>query len=296
MVRRYCKAIGIFSYEKNGFSHILKFMKISDYRLGFVGFGHMAQIIFKAIDQARLIPRSQIGFIRRDPKKMKENEQAFKITSTSLKHLVETSDLLILGVRPNQAGQVLEELKNLKVDPAKPVISMLAGIQLSFYKKWLPNPILRVMPNVASEVGMGMSVFTHEKTNSNEFRSSANLLFSCMGKVIEVEEKMMDISCAIAGSGPGFIFSLIEAAARAGEKEGLEYEKALQMASQAFMGAAALVMKKKNPEILLQQIATPNGTTQAGLKMMSSLKVDEHFQSVIHASLKRSKELSEEFQ
>ena len=79
-------------------------MKISDYRPGFIGFGHMAQIMFHALDSARLIPRSQVQFIRRDSSKMKQTEQKFGITSASMERLVSTSDILFLCVRPAQAN------------------------------------------------------------------------------------------------------------------------------------------------------------------------------------------------
>src|SRR3990167_2956835 len=123
-------------------------MRVSDYRLGFIGFGHMAQIIFRALDRARLIPRSSVSFVQRDSHKMRANEKEFGITSTSLKTLVEKSDLIILGVRPNQAKIVLEELQG--IDASKMVVTMLAGVKLSFYRRYLNNPILRLMPNVAS--------------------------------------------------------------------------------------------------------------------------------------------------
>lgn len=255
----------------------------------------MAQVIFKAIDLAKLIPRSSIGFIRRDAHKMKENEREFGITSTSLKNLIDISDLLILGVRPAQAEGIIQDLKRLELDPSKMLITVLAGVQLAYYQKRLKNPILRVMPNIASEVGRGMSVFSYSSNTPPELRSLMYLLFSCMGEVIEVPEERMDISCGIAGSGPGFVFRLIDAMAKAGEKEGLSYKEALFMAAQTFRGAANLVLTKKDVTKLLQQIATPNGTTEAGLKVMSSSKIDEHFQSVVLASAKRSKELSEEF-
>jgi len=271
-------------------------MKISDYNLGFIGFGHMAQVIFSAIDRAKLIPRSQILFNRRDRDKMRDNEKEFGITATSLENLVDKSSVIILGVRPGQASHVLQDLKRLNVNASKLFISVIAGVKLSYYQKFIKNPLLRVMPNVASEVAMGMSVFTYSPNPSIEFRSLTNLLFSCMGEVIEVPETMMDICCGIAGSGPGFVFRLIEAMARAGEKEGLSYSKALKMAAQTFAGAGKLVLKKGKPEILLTQIATPNGTTEAGLRSMTASNMDEHFQNVVAASSKRSKELSEEYQ
>lgn len=274
-------------------------MKVSDYHLGFIGFGHMAQVICKAIENAKLIPRSQIIFTRRDPAKMKKSEQEFGITSTSLENLVRQSNVLILCVRPNQADSIFKELAEMELD-GKMIISVLAGVKLSFYQKYLQSPnqtqtqILRVMPNIASAVGEGMSVFSYGPHSSLEFRSLSNLLFSSMGQVIEVDEESMDICCGIAGSGPGFVFRLIEAMARTGEKHGLDYDKALKMAAQSFAGAARLILKGASPETLIRQIATPNGTTEAGFRVMTESQIDKHFQSVAEASAKRSKEISEE--
>jgi pyrroline-5-carboxylate reductase len=116
-----------------------------------------------------------------------------------------------------------------------------------------------------------------------------------MGEIIEVPENLTDISLGVSGSGPGFVFRLIEAMARTGEKHGIGYEKALKMAAQTFYGAAKLILKGKKPEDLIQQIAVPNGTTEAGFKLMDSLQMDHHFQSVIETAAKRSQEYSEEY-
>ncbi|HSX26057.1 MAG TPA: pyrroline-5-carboxylate reductase [Chlamydiales bacterium] len=270
-------------------------MKISDLHLGFVGFGHMAQVIYRAVDQSKLIPRSQISFIRRDTKKMEQNEKEFKITSTSLENLVQKSDLILIGVRPSQAELVLKNLAKIGVG-SKMVISVLAGTKLSLFEKYLGKEaqLLRVMPNMASAVGEGMSVFSYGAHPSNDFRSFAHLLFSSMGQVLEVPEQLMDISCGIAGSGPGFVIALIDAMARTGEKHGLDYQKALTMAAQAFLGAAKVIIKGGVPETLLEQIATPNGTTEAGLRALKETEMKKHLGLVVEASARRSKEISEE--
>ncbi len=271
-------------------------MKISDYHLGFIGFGHMAQVICRAIEQSRLIPRSQILFIRRDSAKMKQNEQEFGITSTSLKNLVEKSQVLLICVRPHQADFVLKELASLGAG-SKMIVSLLAGIKLSLFRKHLgPDlQLLRTMPNIATAVGEGMTVFSYGPNPSIEFQSLAHLLFSNMGEVIEVSEDLMDICCGIAGSGPGFVFRLIESMARAGEKHGLSYGKSLKMAAQTFAGAARLILKGSMPEMLIEQIATPKGTTEAGFTAMAELEMEKHFQAVVAASANRSREISEEY-
>lgn len=269
-------------------------MKISAIRLGFLGFGHMAQVLYQAIDNAKLIPRSQVTFLQRDPGKMKQNEQKYGITSTTLETLVETTDLILVGVRPNQAPQVLEKLA--KLHPKQPVISILAGVKISYFQRYLGRhvPILRVMPNLASAVGEGMSVFTYSHDFPAETKSACELLFGAMGRVIEVPESQTDIACGIAGSGPGFVFRLIEAMARVGEKEGIAYSEALKMAAQVFHGASRLILKGGMPSELMHQIAVPNGTTAAGFEVMGRTQIDAHLQETVLAAAKRSHELSQE--
>ena len=269
-------------------------MKLSEIRLGFIGFGHMAKVIFHAMDHSKLIPHSQISFIQRDPHKMKDNEQTCRITSTSLKNLVATSDLILLGVRPNQAIPILKELSQIGMD-GKMFISILAGVKISSFQKELgPNvQILRVMPNLPSAVAEGMTLFSYGSNASIEFRSFSHLLFSCMGEVVELKEELMDIGCGMAGSGPGFVFALIEAMARLGEKEGISYKESLKISAQTFLGAARLILEENLlPSDLMVQIATPNGTTEAGFNKMKELEVQSRFQAVIQASAARSKELS----
>lgn len=271
-------------------------MKISQYNLGFVGFGHLAKVIYQQIDSCKLIDRSQILFRQRDPQKMRENEMKYGISSTSMAHLVEKSDVLLLAVRPHQAESILSEIASLGAKEKK-IITVMAGIQFPFYQKFLGEKveILRAMPNLASSVGEGMTVLSYSRGCSDEFRSLGHVLFQSMGHALELDEKLMDITVGVSGSGPGFVLKLIEAMARAGEKGGICYEKALMMAAQTFLGAAKLVLKGQNPQNLTEQIAVPNGTTEAGFNVMKQTHVETHFQQAIDAATRRSRELSEEF-
>lgn len=271
-------------------------MKLSAISLGFIGFGHMAQVIFRAIDHSKLIPHSQISFIRRDSRKMRDNEQAFKITSTSLENLVQTSDLILICVRPSQAGPILRQMAEIGVE-GKMIVSILAGTKIAFFQHHLGMnvQVLRVMPNLPAAVGDGMSLFSYSSNASAEFRSFSRMLFGCMGEVAELKEELMDIGCGMAGSGPGFVFRLIEAMARIGEKEGIAYQESLKISAQTFLGAARLILKGDVlPVDLIEHIATPNGTTEAGFNKMRELGLEKGFQSVIQASAARSKAISEE--
>lgn len=267
-------------------------MKITDSHIGFIGFGHMAKVIFQSIESAKLIPRSQMIFIQKDTHKMRENERSFGLTATSLKNLVDKSHVLILGVRPNQAEQVLNDLAQFDLKN-KVLITVVSGIVIDQYRKILGSDvsIVRSMPNIASSVGEGMTVLSFAPETTPDVRSFSRLLFSCMGEVMELKEELMDISCGIAGSGPGFVFRLIESMAIAGERGGIPYLEALKMAAQVFKGASQLILKGNRPENLLDQITVPGGTTAEGLQVMTETLIGKHLEMTIEAAAKKSKEL-----
>jgi len=255
----------------------------------------MAKIICRSVERSKLAARSQILFLRRDPRKMHEDEQKFGITSTTLETLVSKSDLLLLCVRPAQAEGVLRELARYDLQ-RKMLVSILAGATIPYFEKFLgPVPLIRAMPNVASEVGEGMTILTPGPTAGPEFRSLATLLFSSMGATVELPEEFMDISIGMAGSGIAYALLLIEAVARSGEREGIPYEKARKMAAHTFRGAAEVLLKGGAAvEELTREIAVPNGTTEAGLKVMKDLEIEKRLQAVVSAAAERSKAISKE--
>ncbi len=265
-----------------------------DYRIGFVGFGHMAQILFEGITRAHVTPKSNILFCQRDTQKMKANSHHFGVSSTSLSHLIQASDLIFLCMRPQQVAHFMDELQKISGREGKWFASILAGTKLSYFQAHLgpTAQILRAMPNMASSIAEGMTTLSYSPSCSPEFQSFANILFGSIGQIAELSESVMDVACAMSASAPGFIFRLIEAEARFGEKHGIPYAEGLKMAAQAFVGAAKLILKGSMPLDLMHAIATPNGVTQAGFDMMTKQGLDERFQAVIEAAAKRSHELS----
>lgn len=260
--------------------------------IGFIGFGHMAQVIFQALRHAHLFPSSQVFFTQKNREKQAQNERKWGIQALSLEEMVGRCDHLLLCVRPKQAAEVLHDLSSFSLENKK-IISILAGVPLSFFQRAFQGKgeLARVMPNIASAVQEGMSILSFPPQTKRSFQGFTARLFSSMGKVLEVPETFMDAACAMAGSGPGFVFCLIEAMARFGEREGLSYQEALQVASQVFLGASRLIQEGALPKDLIQQIATPGGTTEAGFLEMQKTHIEAHFQQVLEAAQKRSSAL-----
>lgn len=271
-------------------------MDLIEENIGFIGFGHMAQVLCRSWIQSKLVSASRIYFVQKSPEKQAQNAKEWGIQGVSLPVLVRTCDLLFLCVRPSQAPEVVPQLgKELLIHSlhSKKIISVLAGVPLSFYQKHLGQKaqLLRVMPNIASAVYQGMSVLSCGQYTDDSFRQLALRFFSCLGQVVEVPESFMDAACAMAGSGPGFVFALIEAMAHFGEKQGLSYADALKVAAQVFLGAARLIQEGQQPKDLIQQIATPGGTTEAGFLEMQRTQMQAHLQQVLTAAMIRSRQL-----
>lgn len=270
--------------------------KVEEYRIGFIGFGHMAQTICRGLMRSRLIAPSHLLFHRRDPKKAKENEREFQISSTSLRFLVEQSDLLLLCTRPDQAGIVLSDLAPMEMQ-SKKIVSILAGVSLSYFEHLLPPHcfVARAMPNLGSGIGEGMTLLSFGSLWDLESKSLVHLVFGALGSVADIPETQMDVGCAIAGSGIAFVAHLIEEMVSEACREGMEYKTALLAVSQTFIGAAKLIEQGLDPNTLLNQITTKGGTTQAGLKALQESKGESVLTAAVRAAALRSKEIGKQF-
>ncbi len=268
-------------------------MDIGKFRFAFIGFGHFAEILYSSFIKAKLLTPSQVVFIRRDKDKQKETSIKFGISSTSLSNLMEKSDIIFFCVRPQNIMEVLEALpKDIDIG-SKLFISILAGTKLSFFYKNMGANIqlLRVMPNLPSRIGEGMNVLCFGKHVEEEYIFLSKRLFRALGEIEEVSEEMLDVVTAMSGSGPAFAASLMDTIAKFGYERGLSYEKSLRIACQTFIGTAKLIGSGKTIEQLLNEIALPGGTTEAGLEMMIKSNVLSGFKKVLKAAYERALQL-----
>lgn len=268
-------------------------MKINEIRVGFIGMGHMAGAICRALIRTHLIPRSQILFIERDRDRSKQHQEELGITATSQEHLAANSNFILIGVRPGQAEGVLLDFAEYDF-AGKSVLSIMAGIQMAYVRKHLGPKVhlLRAMPNMCAERGEAMTLLSYAAGVPSEIQGFARQLFQSMGHIAEIPEEQMDIGTALVGSGPGFVFPLIDAFAREAEREGMSYATALQAAAQVFIGAAKLIQAGERPDDLILRIATPGGTTEAGLAVLRDEEVGRRMRKVLAAAAKKAADLS----
>lgn len=205
-------------------------------------------------------------------------------------------DLVLLGCKPYQVVDVLTE-----ISPELPgkcaLVSVAAGITLGRMEGACPegSRIIRAMPNTPSLIGEGAAgVARGRHATDRDFASACELLGS-VGLVVETTEAQMDAVTGVSGSGPAYIYTLIEEMARQGEKEGLGAGDALKLATQTVLGAARMVERSPmSPAELRNQVTSPGGTTLAGLEALTAAGFEASIASGVHAAAARSREIAAE--
>lgn len=266
-------------------------------KIGFIGCGKMASAIIKGLINTGFAAPSQILATQIDEKGLEEKSKELSIEILlDNKALAQRVDVIFLAVKPNQIVAVLEEIKPY-VTSEKLVVSIAAGISTKKLAENLPlnSRIIRVMPNTPALVGEGMSaIFGGDFAMQNDVEYVQSLL-SSIGKCIILEsESQMDIVTAISGSGPAFFYKVINDIARAGEKLGMEYEKALLLSIQTAIGSAKMALNRDiSMEELVSNVATKGGCTRVGVDVMEEKNIDNIFDEVIAKTSQKAHELGE---
>ena len=186
-----------------------------------------------------------------------------------------TCDVALVCVKPYQMAAVLDDDAMRSALGGKLVISIAAGVRLEKLCGFLPqSAVIRAMPNVSALIGEGMAGLARSRGTTDAQMALALALFASVGKSQEVDEAHMDIVTAVAGSGPAFVFVMIDALADGAVRLGLRRDAAVAMAAQMVQGAARMVVQTgTHPAVLKDQVTTPGGCTAAGLGVMEDGKI-----------------------
>lgn len=200
--------------------------------------------------------------------------------------------IVVVAVKPNQVGAVLDEVAGA-LDEGVVVVTVAAGLPAAFYEERLPQgtPVVRVMPNTPAVIGKGASAIAPGAHASEEHVALAERLLASTGLVVRVAEKDLDAVTAVSGSGPAYVFYVIDAMAEAGVLLGLSRELATQLAVATVEGSGALVSQTgEHPAVLRERVSSPGGTTVAALQVL-----DEHgVRAGILAAAERCRDRSRE--
>lgn len=201
-------------------------------------------------------------------------------------------DVLVLAVKPPYAAAVLREIADAAAK--KLVISIAAGVRTGDLAAAAPAArIIRAMPNTPALIGEGAAAVAAGRGATSDDLELARRMFSAVGVATVVDESLLDAVTALSGSGPAYAFVMIEALADGGVREGLPRDVALRLAAQTIRGAASLVLAGEHPGVLKDRVASPGGTTIAGLAALEQQGVRSACIEAVTAAAARSRELAE---
>jgi pyrroline-5-carboxylate reductase len=225
----------------------------------------------------------------------RELEERYAVSVVSNVEAAQRSDVVALVVKPQDMGAVLEEI-GPAVRPGQLVVSLAAGITTAFLESRLPEgvPVVRVMPNTPALVDEGMAAIAPGSHCDDEHLAVAEALLGSTGRVLRVPERQMDAVTAISGTGPAYVFFVVESMIEAGVHLGLPRATATELVVQTLVGSAKMLRETgTHPVVLREQVTSPGGTTAAALRELEVHKVRAAFLAAMEAARNRSAELAE---
>ena len=269
-------------------------MNVSDLSIGFIGGGQMAEALIRGLLTARLAAAEQLAVLEPDEHRCRQLETEYSIHCTrEAKELCRRSRVLVAAVKPQLADQALGACNPFVTDDHL-VVSIMAGVSLADLADIFTEPVrlIRVMPNTPALVLAGASAFSANDRATAEDRQVAEALFSAVGTCVEVAEHQLDAVTGLSGSGPGYVFTFIEALIDGGVLAGLPRPLAEQLVLQTVFGSARLALEtSEHPAVLKGRVTSPGGTTITGLQVLEQGGLRGLVMNAVAAATARSREL-----
>jgi pyrroline-5-carboxylate reductase len=266
--------------------------------IAFLGTGNMAEAIIKGLLRAGTARPESIIATGRRPERLEEIKRAYGIRTTQDNlAAAREADIVVLSVKPQAMDKLVVQVAPA-LDQRKLIISVAAGVPIAALERRLGAGarIIRTMPNTPSLVGAGACALARGEHASEEDLAVASRIFQAVGITTVVEENLLDAVTGLSGSGPAYIFLVIEALSDAGVKVGLPRYTALKLAAQTVLGSAQLLIETNaHPGQLKDQVTSPGGTAIAGLHTLEAGGLRTTLINAVEAATRRAKELGEQF-
>lgn len=266
---------------------------LEDRKIGVIGAGNMGSSLVRGLLDGGRIGAEFITAV--DPREeVLEPLRALGVTVGCEPSLaVSGQDLIVLGIKPQNADEVLSSIVPV-IQPEQLVVSIMAGVSTDAIERVLDKaqPVVRVMPQILVSLRMAASALAAGRHATDDDVRLAQELFDEVGTTVVVEEKQMDAVTGLSGSGPAYVYTIIEALADGGVRMGLPVETALKLAAQTVAGAARMVLDSgEHPAELKDRVTSPGGTTIAGLHELEKGGLREALIDAVQAATNRSIEL-----
>ncbi|GAB4820821.1 hypothetical protein N2152v2_007867 [Parachlorella kessleri] len=267
---------------------------MSDKRIGFCGAGQMAEALARGFMNKGVVKAENIFCTDVNPDR-KEVFKGLKCTPVdSNAELVKNADVIFVAVKPQYVATVLRECRQ-QLEDRHTIVSIAAGITLQTMKDSVGDDkrLVRVMPNTPCLVGeTAAAMCLGGKADDTDAEVVARL-FDAVGKIYRVDEKLLSAVTGLSGSGPAYVFLMIEALADGGVRAGLPRDIAQQLAAQTVLGSAKMVLETgKHPGALKDMVTSPAGTTIAGVHELEKAGTRAAFINAVYAATQRADDLS----
>ncbi len=265
--------------------------------IGFIGAGNMATALISGLINS---DQSASKIIASSPEQehLEKLSKDFGIKTTNNNlEIVDNSDIVILAVKPNIVQAVIDEIKDVATDKDILIISIAAGVKIEKIESQLGSPmrVIRAMPNTPASIMEGVTaICANSNAQSNDIEN-AKLLFECVGKITHINEKDIDIYTALIGSGPAYIFYLIESLLDSSKNLHLPEQEKKDLLASMISGAANLVLNSdESPNVLRKKVTSPGGVTQTAIEEFETEGLKEILSKSMIAAEKKSIELGED--
>lgn len=261
-------------------------------RVAVLGAGVMGEALIAALIRFGIAPTS-ISIAEKRKERSDELVERYGVVAGELASVASTCDIVLLVVKPQDFSTLLSELAPHLRDSAL-VMSFAAGKTISAIALALPkNPIVRVMPNTPTSIGLGAAGYSCGLGVSTDDRLFVSGFLAAAGLAVEVDESLQDAITATSGSGPAYFFAFVEAIIDGAVALGLSQADATELTIQTLVGSAALLERSgESPKTLREKVTSPNGTTAAALHSLSESGLNEIVARAMVAAHKRSQELA----
>ncbi len=263
-------------------------------RLAILGAGVMGETLLSGLLRSGWTA-DQIVATDRRPERHTELVARYGVTMAENEEAVAEADTVILVVKPQDMADLLDEIRD-SLKPDTLVISLAAGVDIASIEARLPDgvAVVRVMPNTPAQVDEGMAAISAGSHSDAEHLDRVTEILSATGRVVTVPERYQDAVTAISGSGPAYIFFVVESMIEAGVHLGLPRATATELVIQTLVGSAKMLRETgTHPTVLREQVTSPGGTTASALRELEIHKVRAAFLAAMEAARDRSRELAE---
>lgn len=264
-------------------------------KIVFIGAGSMAEAMIKGMKQAPAFFQDDIWVTNKnDQKRLLLLTETYEIKSSyDTRSLLSDADIIILAVKPKDAREALQKIQPYM--DGQLLISVLAGLSIGFIENMIGKmPIARAMPNTSAMIGQSATGLSFNEHILDSQRTLAIAIFSAIGSVTQVEESRLDLVTGLSGSGPAYIYYIVEAMEKAAAELGAD---AMPFIIQTLKGAAHMLeSSERSPEELRKAITSEGGTTEAGIAQLEYHHVKDAFTECIKEATDHSERLRRQFE